>query len=464
MIHETLRFSRVTYRENENLYLRDFDLDIRQGEILGLLPLNHYGLPALLKVMQFNPPLYYGNVYYQGRLVNSWRDMNRKPNLITLVDTVSSLVAGQTVVANIFLLTRQSSFLVKQKELEEKLKPFLEEIGMDISPRARAEDLTAFERVVVEILKGVIWGHKLIVLREASANIGENNLERLCEIMECYRKKGISFLFISSHYEELSAFCDRAVLMSNGRILKKFDMRTERELFTKVCADIFEGTENYRKKAGDHAGELPVMEIRNLEGTYLEKTNVRIYKGEYLAWHIPDIRNYRELTEIIFGEDRPSHGYVLIEGELTDPLKTRDIAFLKANADTSMIFPEMSYMDNLLFTCDHRASSVWRSRGVKKSILQEFSGQLGDEVFSKPVDTLSKRERLQLLYARVTLQHPKVVFCEMPFRDADQDIKLLVRELQRNLNQNGIAVVVMTMNLNEKILQPDRVIQIKEKL
>ena len=210
-----LRLERVTYEENESFYLRDFDLDVRTGEIMGLLPLNAYGIPALLDVIRNNPPLYYGQVIYDGKTVNSWKDMKRVPNPVTIVDSESSLVAGQSVLTNIFLLGGDKSFFIREKELERKLKPYLEEAGVLISPRMPSDELTGFERVVVEILRGVISGHRLIVLKDVSSYIGESNLEELGRIIRLYSKKGIAFLFISSRYDEIISVCDRTALMSN---------------------------------------------------------------------------------------------------------------------------------------------------------------------------------------------------------------------------------------------------------
>ena len=460
MISEVMRLSRVTYRENDNIFLRDFDLDIREGEILGLMPLNWYGLPALLQVMQFNPPLYYGTVRYLGKTVNSWRDMKRSPNPITVVDNESSLVTGQSVQSNIFMLGRESRYFIHEKQLEEELRPYLEMTGVEIATWTRVEELTAFERVVVEIIRGMIWGHRLIVLREVSAYIGENNLEKLFGIMDGCRKKGISFLFISSHFEEIEAVCDRTALMSNGRILMKMDGPMTRELLERVWNKEYRDHASFHKNGSDQGQKKPVLEVRALEGKYFGRTDIRIYGGEYLVLHVPELQVYDELVHIFFGDEKELGGQVLLEGKEIDPLRTREIALLRANAETSMLFMKMSYMDNLLFTSDHRDSSIWRREGVKKSIRQEYAGLLGEDVFDRRVDTLSKSERIALLYTRILLQHPKVVFCEMPFRDVNPGLKLQIRDLQKRLNENGIAVVVMTMNMNESILEPDRVVRI----
>ena len=76
MKKEILRMERVTYKEEETTYLKDFELNVFSGEIVGLLPVNAYGLPQLLSVLRENPLLYAGYMYYKERLVNSWQNSN----------------------------------------------------------------------------------------------------------------------------------------------------------------------------------------------------------------------------------------------------------------------------------------------------------------------------------------------------------------------------------------------------
>ena len=68
---ETLRMERVTYKEQGNVCLDNFNMTIWTGEIFGLVPVNHYGLSSLLKLLKQNLPLHYGFVYYRDKLVTS---------------------------------------------------------------------------------------------------------------------------------------------------------------------------------------------------------------------------------------------------------------------------------------------------------------------------------------------------------------------------------------------------------
>ena len=62
MRKEILRMERVTYREQGMTQLENFNIAIKAGEIIGMVPVNHVGLAAFIRLLQQNLPLHYGYV------------------------------------------------------------------------------------------------------------------------------------------------------------------------------------------------------------------------------------------------------------------------------------------------------------------------------------------------------------------------------------------------------------------
>lgn len=84
MRNEVLRMERVTYIEDENVKLEDFNLQIYQGEVMGFLPVNSHGKLALLMLFPETCPcmtLY----YYSGEKVNTWKKSFRASNRISII-------------------------------------------------------------------------------------------------------------------------------------------------------------------------------------------------------------------------------------------------------------------------------------------------------------------------------------------------------------------------------------------
>ena len=107
-----------------------------------------------------------------------------------------------------------------------------------------------------------------------------------------------------------------------------------------------------------------------------------------------------------------------------------------------MLFPSMSYMDNLCFNMDHSFPNIWASRGMRRSIREEYSPLLGAEVFDMRVDDLTDRQKYDLVFTRLLLQRPKVVFCIHPFK-------------------KDIAVVILALNLADSLALADRLIRLR---
>ena len=150
MRNEVLRMERVTYKEDEVVKLKDFNLQIFQGEVMGFLPVNSHGKTALLKLLERNLPLYDGYIYYGGEKVNTWKENYKAANRISIIQEKSSLAGNLNIADNIFVLRpgfRQ--WVIRTKILNRQMEPFFEDIGMDIPLNKDVEKLSTFERIIL---------------------------------------------------------------------------------------------------------------------------------------------------------------------------------------------------------------------------------------------------------------------------------------------------------------------------
>ena len=126
----------------------------------------------------------------------------------------------------------------------------------------------------------------------------------------------------------------------------------------------------------------------------------------------------------------------------------------------TMLFSNLSYLDNLCFTLDHRFHDVWLTNKIKKSLRQEYAELLGEEVFDLRVEELSHKQKYDLIYMRILVQNPKVVFCVQPFKRAEVSIRIHVWELLERFLDKGIAVVILAVNLADSLALADRLIRV----
>ncbi|MGN0396065.1 MAG: sugar ABC transporter ATP-binding protein [Coprococcus sp.] len=461
MRREVLRFEHVTYKENEKTLLQDFDLNIFEGEIMGLMPIGAYGLPALLKILEEYSPLYHGYIYYQEKLVDSWVNDSISRNRVSVIGDISSLVDGQSVLTNVMILRRgyRQRFL-NYRFLKRQLQPFIDDVGIPLNPLATVEKLTSFERIVVEILRAVVAGHKLIVMKEISTIISDSEIDKLYEIMRKYAKKGFSFLYISPHFEEIVQICDRAAFMMNRRIIKIMDCNENPREIAKYCAQEYISNVQERLIQRKPCNDNVIFSVNGLTGKYLNNLSFDVHEGECLVVQCLEQRISKEILDILECREYPVSGRFYLGGRRITAMDNRDIAVILEQPWENMIFEDMSVMDNLCMCMDHRIPQVWMSYGVQKSIRDTVTEQLGVEIFDNRVAELTDLQRSEIVYTRILLQKPKIVFCIQPFKGEDVPHRLLIWKLQKRLLDQGIAVVIIAVNMADALSLADRVIRI----
>lgn len=452
---------RVTYREHGVTLLENFHIHIYQGEIMGMVPVNAHGLTAFLNLLQSNLPLYDGYIYYAGEMVNSWKEERRTFNRISVIGAESRLVENLSVTDNIFVLRqgfRQE--VIREHMLAEQLRPFLEDIGMEISLDARVRDLTAFERAVVEMLRAVVLGHRLIVLVDIGSLISYEELVKLHEIMRHYVEKGFTFLYISPHLEEIAMVCGRCAMLSHGSIQNViYENELEAEVPRVYSAEYKQMVRSHQQAQCDTLRKgKEILRAEEICGEHLNRLSFSVQEGECLVIQILDDIAFREASGMLTGVYRARSGSFFMGGKKIHLQKDRRISVIQEMASRTMVFPELDYMDNLCMSLSRRMSFLWMKRSIRSSIRREYGPELGEEVFLLQVEELSEKQKLEMIYTRILLQKPQVVFCIQPFKGADLPLRMTIWRLMEKLLEHKIAVVIVSVNLSDSLSLADRLI------
>lgn len=461
MRNEVLRLEKVTLREQGVTLLDNLNLHIFEGEIMGLVPIDTHGLTALCDLLRENVPLHYGYVFYREKLINTWRSPRPHYNRISVIQAKSCLVDGLTVADNIFVL--RPGFrgrLMRPSAFRRQLMPFIHSIGIPIDADARVEDLTVFERFVVELLKAVVAGSRLIVLNEISTLINEAELGKLHAILRHYAAEGVSFLYVCFHFEELLQISDRTALMMQGRVVKLLEGGEMIPQSLLPYSAPYEQMVASQLARGAHQIGGEVFSARLPEAA-VGGLAFSVRAGECLVLQDLDNHFIDGFLGVLSGAHPPQGTRLLLCGRPFRPGHDRRLAVIQDQPGRTMVFPGLNYLENLCFTMDHRIPSLWRSGRVKRGLRRAYTEWLGPDLLERRVEDLTETERCELVYRRILLQRPDVVFCVQPFRMADVAMRMSIWRLLEELLDRGVAVVILAVNLADSLSLADRLIRVR---
>ena len=209
---EELLFALELYLSEGNQFsVENLSFQLFSGESLMLLSLDKPIPKDLVVALNAEKELYYG-------CVKSYENKMKTVPKVWMVGDGSSLIEGQTVLSNLFVYQPEyPNFLLRNKELITRYKDLFPELSQEIPYQEQVEALDEKQRILVEIMKGMIAGARVFALWEV--HLEEEEVE-LYAYIEKWKKEGYAFLFFSSKPSDAEEPCERLGIWKEGRILK----------------------------------------------------------------------------------------------------------------------------------------------------------------------------------------------------------------------------------------------------
>ncbi|WMJ89970.1 ATP-binding cassette domain-containing protein [Anaerocolumna sp. MB42-C2] len=464
MREEILRMENVTKVCDGVTYLDNINLQIYKGEIMGLIPIDRQGKTELVQLLCQNSPIDYGRIYMNNELVNYYEHSTNNMNRVYVIDQKSKLIQDLTVSDNIFVLRRSfKKYIINNKVLRGQVNRFLKEMEIQIDPGELVANLNPFEQCVVELLKAVITGSNLIIISDISNVLSVVDLNQLYRLIHYYSGKGYTFMIIGSHHEEIFSICDRAALMKDGSVIKILDEMEKKSDLIHVYTISFYDTKP--KIPGN--SEKGILKFENVFTADLNNMSFSIKKGDCTVLFDMNNTIFKDLLELMNGEQPPRYGQILYNNQnytksISKKALQNGISVIPENATQKMLFYSLSYIDNLTFLVDKKLDINIMRRKIKKSIIREYKSILGDDVYAKDLSKLELTSLYNLVYYRIHLYNPGIVFCLQPFSGADMYLRKHIADLIRELKRKGITVIILAVNISDTLTVADRLLVIEK--
>lgn len=220
---EVLRAEHIVKRYGPVTALRDISINLRQGEILGLIGDNGAGKSTLIKILTgFIQPTD-GSIYVNGEAVKFRSVTHARSHGIETVYQDLALVNQLSVYHNMFLnrelVYRPLPFLNNRK-MRLQARQELDKIGVRIpSVEAEVGRLSGGQRQAIAIARAVSGNAKILLLDEPLAAMGAKEGALILQLLRKLQETGeISIIMIAHNYAQVLESCDRVNLLQHGTI------------------------------------------------------------------------------------------------------------------------------------------------------------------------------------------------------------------------------------------------------
>lgn len=449
MKKEILRMENILTDYPEGNNLNNLYFQVYEGEIMGVVGLNKYGLGHFLDLICRNAPIKLGRVYFQEKLVNHYGQMKDTVNKVHIIGRDDSLLHNLSVSDNIFVLRKGGkSFFVNKRALKQEVRYYMNHFQIAIAPGKKVKYLNEYERCIIELLKAYILGAKLVIYDSTCSQLGDFGKKKLREVMEKMTKEGMAVIVVGNNYEEMISFCSRLSLFKDGKIIKVFSKKEMDVRAIKAYTPLPENGET-----GSAFGQLKrCILIKDWNTEELRHFSLSLEAGECVMLYDKDNRIQQDMIKRLCGEGNKEQGSIIFredgkEKVISDHFLDRDIAVIEENPLETMLFYQYSYLDNLCFLLEKKMNTISITSRIKKSIEQEYSEILGEEIKARNISKLDKTALYNLVYYRIHLLNPKLVFIVQPFSNTDLRIRYYIISLIGVLKEAGIAVVILTSGI-----------------
>lgn len=451
--------------------LKNVSLDIRKGEIHGIIGENGAGKSTLMNVLAGVYQPEEGHVEFDGRVVN-FRDPRDAQDLgIAMIYQELSLSRYMSVAENIYQgrMLKNRFGLIDRKKMFSECRKYMKNLGVEyIDPRVLVKNLSVSQMQLVEIAKAVHLNSKLLIMDEPTSSLTSGEITLLMGIMRALKDSGVSILFITHKLEEVQEITDRVTVLRDGRLIETLETKKASidKLVSSMVGREFEKIV-HRQFITDYSDRKVVLEVRGLNiEKKVKDASFELYEGEVLGLTGLMGAGRTELLQGIFGIDRISSGTVLVNGK---PVKIQHPAdaiklgmgMIPEGRKQQGMFLKLNVKDNM--TMVHLKQLASRLTFIKKKLQRKVASKYVKELAIKTPsleqisENLSGGNQQKTIVARWVMHKPQIFFLDEPTHGIDVGAKAEIYNIIDGLAKSGVSIVLLSSELPEVLTLCDRI-------
>ena len=490
-----LEMRSITKRFGGVVALENVSLSVGRGEVVALIGENGAGKSTLMKIMGGVHEPDGGEVLIEGvhARIRSAKDSGKLG--VAFIHQELTVLDNLDIASNVFLGREPTAGgplrLIRQGDIETQTEIYLKQVGLTLSPRTLVSRLLLAQKQMVEIARALSQQARLIIMDEPTSSLTPGETERLLAVVKDLREnKGVSVVYISHRLGEIQEIADRVVALRDGK--NAGDLTREeiqgaeghgRMVRLMVGRDLARAIDTVAREAdsGD-IKQAPRIEVRGLRTPRYPNKEVgfSLHKGEVLGFAGLVGAGRTEVAQAIFGVEPALSGQILQAGtpvriQSPNDAITNGIFLVPEDRRHTGLILDMAIRENISLPRLGRFATPlgWVKRNIEREAASATAGKLNIKsaagraqaegadrlaaILNAPASSLSGGNQQKVVLAKWLALSPQVMIFDEPTRGIDVGAKAEIYELIRELARTGVAVMLISSDMEEVLSISDRI-------
>ena len=465
-----LEVHNITKRFPGTLALDNVSASFESGKVHALVGKNGSGKSTLMKIISGAYTADEGEIIYDGQTMKFKDPMSAAAQGIATVYQELSLVPTMSVTENILMgRMPKKGKLIDWKSAKKQVKELLKELEIDIDPDKNVEELSMWQRQMVEIAKAMSFNTKVLQFDEPTSSLASHEVEMLFQMIRRLKEKGVIITYVSHKLQELWEIADTCTVIRDGKYIGKVMMRdtSKKELIQMMFGDV----EVQQRPDDLMRSDEVIMEVKHLSRkNKFKDISFQLKKGEVLGIAGMLGSGRTELLKSIFGADPLDGGEIFIEGQKIQKHTLKEmmrhgLALTPEDRKTEGLILEQTIYNNL---CYANLDNIKKHGFVQEKKAAEMVKQQVERLQIKvasvqqPVNSLSGGNQQKVVVGNWLNTQPKIIMFDEPSRGIDVKAKQQIFQIMWEQSRLGIASIMVSSELEELLEVCQRILIMRD--
>ena len=448
--------------------LDDAQLEIRSGEVMGLIGENGAGKSTLMKILTGIYPKDGGTIEYFGEQIEINGPKDAQNRGICIVHQELNLMQHLTVADNIFIGRESIKGLFLDKaDQNRRTQELLDSLHLTIDPKAEVRTLSVAKQQMVEIAKALSYNDtKILILDEPSAVLTDTEIDDLFTFVNQLKETGVGIIYISHRMDELKRITDRITVMRDGQYVGIRDTAVT-EISEIVRMMVGRTIYEEPKTCSAVPADAPViLECEHLNSWQVKDVSFKLKKGEILGFSGLMGAGRTETMRLLCGADPMDSGVIKINGKPVKIKSPKDavelgIGYLSEDRKRYGLCLNLSITDNTIMTSINK---LFKGPFVNEAKADKASEEYIEKIRTKTpstktkVGSLSGGNQQKVVISKWLLRDCDILIFDEPTRGIDVGAKSEIYKLMNQLAQEGKSIIMISSDMPELLRMSDRVV------